>query len=157
MQIYSCSTSVCKDTNKFLFQIFLVTMIHSLIMNKSTWTWEDERLFTTYHAKKGQEPNTRKRYTFIFSDRSSKMTVTYLGSNITDLAILFWGSWYESNILFAFSSFVLANYLQSLKVTRPSFFVGGTILLWSSLVSPPLLLSQVSQAWSLHACWTRML
>lgn len=32
MHIYSCSTSVCKDTNEFLFQIFLVTMIHNLIM-----------------------------------------------------------------------------------------------------------------------------
>ena len=31
--------------------------------------------------------------------------------------------------------------LTLLKVTRPSFFGGGTILLWSSLVFPPLLLS----------------
>ena len=30
---------------------------------------------------------------------------------------------------------------EMLKVTRPSFFGGGTILLGSSLVSPPLLLS----------------
>ena len=61
MHIYSCSTSVCKDTNEFLFQIFLVTMIHNQIMNNFTWTWEDERLFPTYHAKKGHEPNTRKK------------------------------------------------------------------------------------------------
>lgn len=45
----------------------------------------------------------------MFSGQSMKMTVTYLGGNITDLAILFWGSWYESNILFTLSSFVLAN------------------------------------------------
>ena len=31
--------------------------------------------------------------------------------------------------------------LRARKVTRPSFFGGGTILLWNSLVSPPLLLS----------------
>ena len=31
--------------------------------------------------------------------------------------------------------------LPLIKVTRPSFFWGGTILLRSSLVSPPLLLS----------------
>ena len=52
---------MCKDTNEFLFQIFLVTMIHNLIMNNFTWTSEDERLFPTYHAKKGHEPNTRKK------------------------------------------------------------------------------------------------
>lgn len=51
----------------------------------------------------------------MFSGQSMKMTVTYLGGNITDLAILFWGSWYESNILFTLSSFVLANKLQSIK------------------------------------------
>lgn len=45
----------------------------------------------------------------MFSGQSMKMTATYLGGNITDLAILFWGSWYESNILFTLSSFVLAN------------------------------------------------
>lgn len=36
-------------------------MIHNLIMNNFTWTWEDKRLFPTYHAKKGHEPNTRKK------------------------------------------------------------------------------------------------
>ena len=45
----------------------------------------------------------------MFSSQLMKMTVTYLGGNITDLAILFRGSWYEFNILFALSSFVLAN------------------------------------------------
>lgn len=39
-------------------------MIHSLIMKRSTWTREDERLFPTYHTKKGKEPNTRKKVFF---------------------------------------------------------------------------------------------
>ena len=76
-----------------------------IYMNVGRW----KALYYLPRKERTRAKYTKKRYTFMFSGRSSKMTVTYLGGNITDLAILFWGSWYESNILFALSSFVLAN------------------------------------------------
>ena len=51
----------------------------------------------------------------------------------------------QTNVACAHLTFLCSSLLpkrSAFKVTRPSFFWrGGTIILWSSLVSPPLLLS----------------